>query len=71
MRFENLTLTYSDPGSGIHTRASDASTLVEVHVRPYSILGQGAAYERTGIHESTNALDTTSAKIYVDTVSLR
>ena len=71
VRFENLTLTYSDPGSGIHTQTSDTSTLVEVHVRPYNIQGQGAAYERNGIHETTNDLDSSEPKIYVDTVSSR
>ena len=71
VRFEDLTLTYTDPGSGIHTQTSNSNSLVEVHVLPYNISGQGAAYERNGIDTTTNALDSSKPKIYLDTVSTR
>ena len=55
------TLTYRIP-VGHHTQTSDSNSLVEVHVLPYNISGAGAAYERTGIHETTNALDSSSQR---------
>lgn len=60
------TLTYTDPGSGVHS----ASTDLTLSATPHSLLGSGAAVNYTDINSGEWA-SSGGSKLYIDTVSTR
>ena len=72
IKFENLTLTYNDPSTGIYTNiTSDGLSYLKVSVIPQNILSSGGEVALNGINTSTNEFSDSEQKIYVDTVSIR
>ena len=60
------TLTYTDPGSGVHS----ASTDLTLSATPHSLLGSGAELNYTDINSGVWA-SSGGSKLYIDTVSTR
>lgn len=69
VRVQNVSVTYSDPSSGIHTH--DANSYVTFRVQAFNLMNNSTSSSFHSINTAENQLDSASKKVYVDTISAR